>query len=42
MKNTKKPSKPQPPARQHSSPVGRMATPQRRIAVPMSFRVPLQ
>jgi hypothetical protein len=42
MKTVKKPKQPQPPVRQHSSPVGRMASPQRRIAVPMSFRIPLQ
>jgi hypothetical protein len=42
MKTVKKAKQPPPPVRQHSSPVGRMATPQRRIAVPMSFRVPLQ
>jgi hypothetical protein len=42
MKKIKKPSKPQPQVRQHSSPVGRMTAPQRRITVPMSFRIPLQ
>ena len=42
MKTVKKPKQTQPPVRQHSSPVGRMAAPQRRVVVPMSFRIPLQ